>query len=195
MFLKRSITALLSSHLSSRSFRGYEEGFTLVEVLIASAVTSLLTIAGLSLWQGNIQATTTLLRGQDLRDNWGRVNLFINADISEACGASTTGGILTLRIKRVPTGDCTTNGDVVTVSYQVAGDVLQRTGPPIQRDGTIDTAGAVTTVNLLTGATFNPACTTAFRGCYELTLTSGTTTFTDTNNVPSAGRARVRAYP
>lgn len=189
------MTALLSSHLKSRCFRGYAEGFTLVEVLIASAISFLITIAGLSLWQGNIRATTTLLRGQALRDNWGRVNLFINADISEACGASAAGGVLSLRIKRVPTGVCTVNDDVVTVTYQVAGDVLQRTGPPIQRDGTIDTAGALTTVDLLTGAAFNPACTSAFQGCYELTLTSGTTTFTDTNNVASAGRARVRAYP
>ena len=187
--------ALLSSHLKSRSFRGYAEGFTLVEVLIASVVSSILTIAGLSLWQGNIQATTTLLRGQALRDNWGRVNLFINADISEACGATTAGGVLTLSIKRLPTGVCTVSGDVVTVTYQVAGDVLQRTGPPIQRDGTIDTEGDVATVYLLTGATFDPGCTTAFQGCYQLTLTSGTTTFTDTNNVASTGRARVRAYP
>ena len=189
------MTALLSSSLPSRSFRGYAEGFTLVEVLIASVVSTILTIAGLSLWQGNIQATTTLLRGQSLRDNWGRVNLFINADISEACGVSASDGALTLTIKRAPTGVCTDSDDVVTVTYQVAGDVLQRTGPPIQRDGTINPEGDVATVDLLTGAAFNPACTTAFQGCYQLTLTSGTTTFTDTNNVASAGRARVRAYP
>ncbi len=169
-------------------------GFTLIEVLVAGAIGLLVSLGGLAVWQGNLQATTSLLRGQALRDNWGRVNLFINADIIEACSASSAGGVLTLRIKRLPAGVCTVNGDVVTVTYQVAGNVLQRTGPPIQRNGTLNLDGNATTENLVAGATFDPACTTAFQPCFELTLTSGTTTFTDTG-FASAGRARVRAYP
>ncbi len=194
--MSQTMIALLPSHHPGRSHRGPSKGFTLVEVLVASTISFLVAIAGLALWQGNLRATTTLLRGQALRDNWGRVNLFINADISEACSASAAGGVLTLRIKRAAAGDCAVNADVTTVTYQVAGanNVLQRTGPPVQRDGSLNRDAAAATVDLVTGATFDPSCTTAFQGCYELTLTSGTTTFTDTD-FASAGRARVRAYP
>jgi hypothetical protein len=171
-----------------------------VEVLVASVIGVLVSIGALSMWQGNLRATTSLLRGQSLRDNWSRVNLFINADISEACSAAAAGGVLTLRITRdtPPPRVCTVDTDVATVTYQVTGanNVLQRTGPPIQRNGSLDlaTGTAATLDNLVTGATFDPACTTAFQGCYDLTLTSGTTTFTDTG-FASAGRTRVRAYP
>jgi hypothetical protein len=167
-----------------------------VEVLVAGVIGVLVSIGALSLWQGNLRATTGLLRGQSLRDNWSRANLFINADISEACSAAAAGGVLTLRLKLTPAGVCTVNADVATVTYQVTGgtNVLQRTGPPVRRDGSLDLAGTATTENLVTGATFDPACTTAFQGCYDLTLTSGTTTFTDTG-FASAGRTRVRAYP
>jgi prepilin-type N-terminal cleavage/methylation domain-containing protein len=180
-------------HRLSAAVAPATSGFTLVELLAASAIGLLMTLAGLTIYITNLQATTAVLRGQNLRDNWSRVNLFINADIAEACLAANSGGSLVLTLDNTPGDACGTGS--VTVTYSLADGILTRTGPPILATGAVDGAGAAAPQNLIEGVTvFNPACTTALRACYTLTLTQGGSTYTGNGGAAIEGRARVRQY-
>ncbi len=178
------------------------DGFSLVELLVAGAVGLVMTLAGVSLWFGNLRATNTLIAGQALRDNWARVNLFINADISESCAAQVVSGNLVLTIKDpalIPADllatNCNDPDNTVTVTYSLSGTTLQRTGPPITNTGELNTAVDATTENLVDGANFNPGCTTQFQPCYTFSLTAGNSTYANmvTGNT-LAGRSRSREY-
>lgn len=167
-------------------------GFTLVELLAASAIGLVMTLAGLAMYLGNLQATTALLRGQSLRDNWGRVNLFINADIAEACQAANNGGKLVLTLNNNPGSACG-GADSVNVTYRLTGGTLTRTGPPIGIDGGL-VAGTETS-ELIDGVSiFDPSCTEALRACYRLSLSQGGSTYTGNGGAAIEGRARVRQY-
>lgn len=169
-------------------------GFTLVELLAASAIGLVMTLAGLAMYLGNLQATTSMLRGQSLRDNWSRVNLFINADIAEACQAANNSGNLVLTLDNTPADACGGTGSV-TVTYSLASGILSRDGPPIQANGEVLGTGTATTTGLINGVTvFNPSCTTALRACYQLTLTQGGSTYTGNGGANIEGRTRVRQY-
>ncbi len=121
----------------ARPSKAAADGFTLVELLVASAIGLVLTIGGVAMYFGNLRATTTLVTGQTLRDNWARVNLFINADISEACNAAVVDGALVLTLDPTPADPCGNPGNV-TITYSVTGDSLVRTGPPIDANGVLN---------------------------------------------------------
>jgi prepilin-type N-terminal cleavage/methylation domain-containing protein len=182
-------------HRFSAAVAPVSSGFTLVELLAASAIGLMMTLAGLAMYMGNLQANTALLRSQNLRDNWSRVNLFINSDIAEASQAAIFGGSLVLTLDKTPDDDCGTGS--VTVTYSLADGTLTRTGPPILPTGEVNRCGAAAAENLIEGVTAfdpDPTCTTALRACYKLTLTKGGSTYTGNGGANIEGHARVRQY-
>ena len=177
----------------ARPSKAAADGFSLVELLVASAIGLVLTIGGVAMYFGNLRATTTLVTGQTLRDNWARVNLFINADISEACNAAVVGGALVLTLDPTPADPCGDPGNV-TITYSLTGDSLVRTGPPIDDNGVLNLGATAISQALINGVAFDPSCTAALEPCYQLTLSQGTSTYSDTGGAAIEGRARVREY-
>ena len=154
-----------------------------------------------SLFLSNLRASVSSLTAQELRDDWGQLTLFLNADISEACWAQTEGSTLVLRVPATASVDnsaCAANAR--TVTYALSNGVLTRTGPPVQRNGRLNFADAAgNPVPLLQGvAAFDLAGSQPLAPRYQITLQRampwGSTVQYTGQGSTVVGRARVRSY-
>lgn len=186
--------------------RHRDHGLTLVEVLIAVAVGSVMILAGVTISQSTLGANLRLLTAQKLRDNWSKLSLLLNADIAEACSVVGTNGSLELRILAAPESASNLCSSGTTVTYTLTGTTLTRDGPPARADGTL-TAGnppAFLTSRTETIASnvsrFDASSATTFRPIFTLTLTEGDQQYSgDSNTDPTlrhspSSRTRVRSF-
>jgi prepilin-type N-terminal cleavage/methylation domain-containing protein len=177
-------------------------GFTLVELIVASAIGVLVALAGVAASVQNLRTTTGMVTAQQLRDNWSKLALLINTDISEACGATAAGTTLTLRV--IAPANITANNNpacdnnAVQIQYTLVGDVLQRSGPLVDVNGTLNfnaVAPPNAPQNLISGVTqFTPSINSGFEPRYTLQLSGGGKTYAGAGATTVGGRARVRSF-
>lgn len=173
-------------------------GFTLVELLVASVIGVLVALAGVAASVQNLRDTTRLVTTQQLRDNWSKLSLLINSDISEACGATVAGSTLTLRL--INPANITANNNppcdntAAQIQYSLVGDVLRRNGPVVDIDGTL-AFNAIRNEDLIGGVTqFTPSLNSPFEPRYRLTLSRDGRTYSGDGAATVGGRARVRSF-
>ena len=162
-------------------------GFTLVELLIASSIGALILVGAATSIVSHIKSTTSQEVVRTLRDQWGMLNYFLDTEISMASCATASGSTLTL----YTTFDCSGSA---FITYTFDGiNTLTRSGPPIQDDGTLNTAVANTPSTLSENVSaFTPDATTASRPAYTITLASRSFSFT---GLSSSTRLRTSNYP
>ena len=177
-------------------------GLTLVEVLIASVIGSFVVITGLAVSESTLKANLRILTAQGLRDNWSKLTLLLNADISESCSAEGTSNSLTLRVLASPessSNQCiSSNPSSRIITYVFSGSTLTRSGPPSRRDGSLSLSGVFlpnTSEDISSSVgIFNAINTTKNRPIYRLTLSDNGLEYSgDTTSTPSS-MARVRSF-
>ena len=185
-------------------------GFTLVELLTVSFLLGLFVASVASVSTSMLNSDLRLLQIIALRDNWKKISQLMNADVQEACSASVSNNILTLRILPQavnPTITCSSidasgNPYASTITYRLSGTNLLRNGPRVKQDGTLSSGntflGSSEQIlssdvsyflpSIAAGSSFNPA--------FKLTLTRGGVSYSgsDTQTVSSESRTRVRAF-
>lgn len=184
--------------------RSPAKGFTLVELVVASAIGVVMVLAGVAASIGGYQSTARVINAQQLSDEWSRLTLLLNADIAESCQATVIGTTLTLRVIN-PTSlttldsiDPDATGPICaaapTITYALAGQNLSRTGPAVTRDGTLDfttITGALVVSEAVTQ--FVPVAASNLAPSYQLTLSRAGANYSgDGANVES--RPRTRTY-
>jgi prepilin-type N-terminal cleavage/methylation domain-containing protein len=168
-------------------------GFTLVELLITSSIGLIVVISGAIVSIQGTQATTRLLLAQSLRTDWSRISLLINTDVSEACFANVSSGELSLRLSPSSDGSCDESNP--TATYRKTGSLLERVGPPVGRDGTLDFAGTPATQAIANNVDiFDASCTTIHNGCFRLSLLEASVSFSGDGSQTTGSRTRVRSF-
>ncbi|MCP9915182.1 type II secretion system protein J [Cyanobium sp. ATX 6F1] len=156
-------------------------GFTLIELLIAAAIGGVILVGGARVIVSNIKAEASQESVRRLRDTWGRINYLMDTEIGEASTAVVSGSTLTLTL---PNGS--------TIAYSRSGTDLQRTGPPINDNGSLG-AGSGTSTLAENVSSFTPSAANSRDPVYTMTLTdSRGTTYT---GLSSAARTRIQSYP
>lgn len=175
------------------------QGFTLVELLVALAIGSLVALAGVAASVQNIRTTTRMLTAQELRNNWSRLVLLINTDLNEACEVTAGANSLTLRVINPTDFDGNINPSCATATqivYDLNGTNLRRTGPPVNRNGTLNFGGDATTPQILASgvSAFGTSTNNSFEPRYTLTLTRNGVTYSGDATETVGGRRRVRSF-
>ena len=95
-------------------------GFTLTELLVAAFLLALFVVSAASISNGMLNSNLKLLQTIALRDNWKKIAQLINADIQEACSASVSSNVLTLRVLAAPetTTILCSGANASTITYQ-----------------------------------------------------------------------------
>jgi cell division protein FtsL len=184
--------------------RSPAKGFTLVELVVASAIGVVMVLAGVAASIGGYRSTARVINAQQLRDEWSRLTLLLNADIAESCQATVAGTTLTLRVIN-PTSlttlaaiDPDATGPICTaaptITYALAGQNLARTGPAVTRDGTLN-FGTITGALVVSDAVtqFNPVAATGLAPSYQLTLSRAGANYSG-DGATIESRPRTRTY-
>lgn len=146
------------------------QGFSLVELVVASAVGALVVIATTTVFAPQLRMHQRLEGRTRLQERWARVQYLLDTEIQEAHSVtSITNGLqlttcavppdpkdtytLTSRCSDGATASTGTPGADVTISYVLnpTNQVLSRIGPPISRNGQLNTDGSPSTEVLTTG--------------------------------------------
>lgn len=192
--------------ITSKSENSRLNGFTLVELLVTTIVGSLLAFAGVSIYVQSLRASVRVIQAQQLRDQWARIALLMNADIAESCSATAAGSTLTLRVIPGFANQASIQPDAViaacaasnnTIVYTAANGSLTRTGPAINANGTLNFANTATNQVLADNATqFTPVAPTLFTPSFQLTLSGplGLIYSGDETDPDQVNRPRVRTY-
>jgi len=152
-------------------------GFTLLEVLVASSVGALLVISATSLFSPQLRIHQRLEGRTRLQERWARVNFLLDTEIQEAHRIEPIANGLRLiscntvndiySAAAVNGSRCTDGANAATSTpgtdfqtdyvWNAATLTLNRTGPSINRNGSLDLANTSTHV-VSTGVTvFTPA--------------------------------------
>jgi prepilin-type N-terminal cleavage/methylation domain-containing protein len=132
-----------------RSRRG-NDGFTLVELLVAMVAVQVVFVAAGSLLVSHVRSSSNLELAQRQRDNAGRLDYLIQVEASEAalveagrvlpdgCEAAGQASIAALRVPRDSGSYLDTEGNVSFIYYYNHEGHVRRCGPPVQRNGVLN---------------------------------------------------------
>lgn len=132
--------------------RASYSGFTLLELLIASVLGSLVFSTLASMIVAHIRSTSSSELAARVRNDANRIDYFIQTEASEAasigtaavsnCPASVAGGATLFNFNvPVDTGQADDLTNVVQIFYYTANGDLRRCGPPILGNGRLNYAG------------------------------------------------------
>ncbi len=146
------------------------QGFTLAEVIVASAVGALVIIATTTVFAPQLRMHQRLEGRTRLQERWARVQYLLDTEIQEAHSVAVIANGLRLTTCAVPSNPsdtyslanrCTdgttsatgTPGTDVSITYvhTPGTQVLSRTGPTINRNGQLNTTSDPSTEVLTTG--------------------------------------------
>ena len=163
------------------------EGFSLIELLIGLVMGGVLMAAAASTVVSQIRSGNTMEIAQSLRNDMGRLTTFLDAEIGEGdtisygVAMSGTGGctgvsgnsLFTINVPNL--GATGTALPTTPIHYYVSGSgntaVLNRCGPPISADGSLDLAGTRLATPVSANTTLTLANTTNTKSVnYTLTL-------------------------
>lgn len=116
-------------------------GFSLVELLISAMAGVVLLLGASQLLISHIQTSTRIEARLRLQDTWSRLQFLLDQEIQEARSASVSGNTLTLQ---VPSGSSGANTSQIVYSYNSSSKKLERSGPAINADGSLDFDNAST---------------------------------------------------
>ncbi len=184
-----------------------DRGLTLVELLVASSIGVVMILAGVAASVSNYRSSTRVINGQQLREEWSRLSLLLNADITESCQATAAGNTLTLRVinRTELTTLAAVDPDAVgpicaaapTIIYTLSGQDLTRSGPSVAPNGTLDfttTIDANAAQVVSNGVTqFAPAAPSNLAPSYQLTLSRGGANYSG-SGATIESRPRIRTY-
>lgn len=111
--------------------RHSHRGFTLPELLIATALVGLLMTALVAVVVGHVRSRGKMEAVMKLQDDWTRVQFLLDQDIEESITSSSTGGC-------APSGSrlsLTVAGTNQPISYYLVGTNLRRCGPTVTVTG------------------------------------------------------------
>lgn len=148
-----------SSHtFNKNTVKGFS-GFTLTELMIASAIGSIVVVLAAQSLIAHLRLSArseAMMRAQDI---WSRIYHLIDQDIQEASciAVNTSTKVLTLTMSSCEM----TNPSKVT--YSLSNGSLQRVGPPVSpTDGTLDLSAAAITAQVAGNISeFSPSLNTA----------------------------------
>ncbi len=177
-------------------------GFTLVELLIYTALGGVIISAATSAVVSHIRSDISLERNQTMRNDLSRVVLFLSTEVSEAdtisygqtMPASCNGGTASLFTLNVPNlGFIGTTLASTPIHYYVTGSgttaSLNRCGPPFNPDGSLNYTGLTVNTVVSPNTTLTLANTTDTEAItYDLTVRdpSATQAVSRTNLVNSS---------
>lgn len=114
---------------------GSSRGFTLMELLLVSAMGAVVLIGAITMLVSHIRSSNRMAGLLHLQDHCGWVQFMINREIEQAELASGGGNTLTLRVPGLT--------EPATITYRLndRGE-LERTGPTIDAGGRLEVPGA-----------------------------------------------------
>lgn len=161
-----------------------QAGLTLVELLLASVVFSLIVAAAATAIVANVRTANRSEAIQRLREHWGRVSYFLDTEIAEGDTASSTAGcsgVSNLAFSMViPVNPPLSSGpSTAKIDYYNKNGGVWRCGPPVGRNGrlvfSLSGTSLVTTDSLLVdGASLSANISNNREPIYTLSLTDVT---------------------
>ena len=161
---------------------------------------------GLSVSQNALQTNYRLLTAQQLRDNWNKIALLLNADIAESCSAVGSNANLTLRVLPTPESSnnpCATSPNAQTIIYSWSGTTLSRSGPRVRSDGSLssnslngqflDSNTQVISSNVSLFEVLSNG-SSSFYPQYRLTLSQNGVSYSGNSSGYQASRSRIRSF-
>lgn len=122
-------------------------GFGLVELLVASAVGSLVVVAAVMTLGPHLRLNQRMEGYTRLQERWIRLAFLLDTEIQEASSVTTATGSLSLTVPvSTATGSTTT-----TITYYQQGTTLFRSGPAISDRGALQTDSPTTGVVVIDG--------------------------------------------
>jgi len=129
-------------------------GFTLVELLVASAVSGLIVIAAAQILGPHLRSNQRLEAYIRLQERWIRVAYLLDTEAQTAQKLQAAGNTLTLTMP--PRSDGSSATIVYTLASAANGTVeLRRNGPPITQTGRLDPSGSPSDALLIAGVAAN----------------------------------------
>jgi type II secretory pathway pseudopilin PulG len=157
---------------AERSPKKVVSAFTLVELLVTAAIGVLIIAAGAQSIVSHIRSTANQETIRTLRDNWGRINYFLETEISQACSASLSGSNLVLTIPNPTTSNCDPSVEPTVTFSRDASNNLRRNGPNINDDGSLG-SGSSDSILSNNVTDFTASLTSTQQPAFTLTLTNG----------------------
>lgn len=127
--------------------RSHAGGFGLVELLVASAVGSLVVVAAVMALGPPLRLNQRMEGYTRLQERWIRVAFLLDTEIQAASSVSTATGSLTLTVPVSTATGSTTS----TITYYQQGTTLLRNGPAISASGELQPDSPTTGVLVIDG--------------------------------------------
>lgn len=120
-----------------KSYHSPTSGFSLVELMVAALAGVVLILGASQILISHIQTSSRIEARLRLQDTWSRLQFLLDQEIQEARSASISGSSLTLKVPSGSSGSATVD---VVYSYSSSTKQLNRSGPKINSDGSLDFA-------------------------------------------------------
>lgn len=175
--------------IRSQQARTNHQGFSLPELLIVIVIGGVLMTGAASMMISHMRSSARSEAILRLQESWSRVQFLLDQEIQEASGSpsSSTCNSLTLTIPN-PTG----SSSDLTVTYALSGTNLQRTGPPVNSDGSLDGTASSTTELVMSRVTSFCPTTNGGEVNYSLALEDATGVTYQNQSQPSGASTRSR---
>ncbi len=139
----------------------HEQGFSLPELLVAVALSSLTVVVAVQILGPHLRMNQRMEGYTRLQERWARIAYLLDTEIPKARAITAGSNSLTLT---VPISTTSGESAIGTITYKQVGNQLLRDGPAITAWGRLDPASPQTNQLVVEGVAANsflPATTTA----------------------------------
>lgn len=166
--------------------RPHNTGYSLIELLIAIMIGGLMITGAASMLIAHMQTSSRSEAVNRLQDSWSRIQFLLDQDIQEAIGTPSVNSCSSLTLA-IPT----TAGGTDTITYDLSGTDLKRTGPDINSDGTLNFGTSRTDLLMSNVTSFCPSLMDG-EVDYTLALRDASGVVYQNQSQPTGARSRSR---
>lgn len=166
--------------------RPQNTGYSLIELLIAIIIGGLMITGAASMLIAHMQTSSRSEAINRLQDSWSRIQFLLDQEIQEAIGTARVNNCSSLTLA-IPA----TSGGTDTISYDLSGTDLKRTGPDINSDGTLNFGTSRTDLLMSNVTSFCPSLSDG-EVKYTLALRDASGVVYQNQSQPTGARSRSR---
>lgn len=133
----------------TRNIPETNNGLTLVELMVSSAIGLILMLMALTMFSEHMKTTAQLEAYNRLQQHWKRIQFLIEQDIAESTGLASTSATcgtgtnhVTMSFEKADSVAATGTVSAGTVTYYLSGQQLRRCGLPISSLGILSDSGS-----------------------------------------------------
>lgn len=166
-------------------------GFTLVELAMVVAIGSIIMLGTASMLISHIRSSAKMEAVMRLQEAWSRIQFLLDQEIQEARVEATSPSAVSCTSLSLTIPNATGSDGSIVYSVSSSG-LLNRTGPPVSSDGTLDFSATSSTATLMRSVrSFCPVVSDG-RVTYTLALDDASGATYENQSQPSGARSRAR---